>query len=109
MKSDDKVDEIKKINKAIQSATTDRKFFITKKGYIGLGPKEIERDDEVAVLVGGHTPFVLRRASEKVIDSELGTKQCYTLVGDSYIHGLMDGKAFEGINDIEKVKQMYLE
>lgn len=67
MKSDDEADDIKKINETIQSATTDRKFFITEQGYMGLGPKELEPGDEVAVLVGGHTPFVLRRGGENVI------------------------------------------
>ena len=109
MKSDDEVDEIKKINETVQSATTDRRFFITEQGYMGLGPKEMKPGDEIAVLVGGHTPFVLRRAGEKVIGSAVGIKQCYTLVGDCYVHGLMDGEAFADIDNIEQVEKMYLE
>jgi hypothetical protein len=66
----------------------------------------MEPGNEVVVLVGGHTPFVFRRAGEKYL--EVGSKQCYTLVGDSYVHGLMDGEAFADIDNIEQVEQMYL-
>jgi len=109
MKSDDEIDEIKKINETIQSATTDRKFFMTAQGFMGLGPKEMEVGDEVAVLVGGHTPFILRRGGEKVIDTGVGSKQCYTLVGDTYVHGVMDGEAFADIDDVMQLEQIYLE
>jgi hypothetical protein len=101
-------DEIVKINQAIKSATTDRKFFLTTKGYMGLGPKELKEGDEVAVLVGGHTPFVLRGAGEQNIGEEIGEKQCYTLIGDCYVHGIMEGQAFEDIKAIHQTERLYL-
>ncbi|EEH21882.2 hypothetical protein PABG_04098 [Paracoccidioides brasiliensis Pb03] len=79
----------------------DRTFFTTRKGYMGIGPKgktRVRVRDQVAVLGGGFTPFILRRI-------EGGTTACnsvggddtigYTLVGESYIHGMMEGEFLE--------------
>jgi hypothetical protein len=66
----------------------------------------MEPGNEVVVLAGGHTLFVFRRAGEKYL--EVGSKQCYTLVGDCYVHSLRDGKAFADIDNIEQVEQIYL-
>ena len=38
----------------------DRVFFVTEKGYIGTGPDVLEIGDEVCVLWGGLTPFLIR-------------------------------------------------
>ena len=62
-----------------------RKFFTTEKGYIGLSVSEIAVGDVVAFFTGASVPFVLRSRS--------GTSE-YLLVGDCYVHGLMNGKAF---------------
>ncbi|KAK0101813.1 hypothetical protein ONS95_006963 [Cadophora gregata] len=59
-----------------------RSLFRTRKGYYGLGPAEIQRDDMVVVLFGGTTPYVLRP-----------TDQGYWFVGECYVHGLMNGEA----------------
>lgn len=109
MRSEDEINEIAKINEATKTATTDRRFFLTKQGYMGLGPKQMEAGDLIAVLVGGHTPFVLRPTEEKEIDSEVGVKQCYALDGDCYVHGLMDGEAFKKIKIIDETNKLYLE
>ena len=45
-----------------------------------------ERGDLVAIIMGADVPFVLRSTG-------VGT---YELVGDCYIHGVMDGEALEG-------------
>jgi len=60
-----------------------RCFFITEKGYIGIGPAELTPSHEVAVLMGGQVPFVL---------SKLGGDR-YKLIGECYVHGFMKGKA----------------
>jgi len=59
-----------------------RKFFTTSKGSIGLGPRSIRPRDSVCVLSGGQVPFVLRKDCDH-----------YRLVGESYVHGLMEGQA----------------
>jgi hypothetical protein len=60
-----------------------RCFFVTDKGHMGLGPPEMGKGDLVAVLLGGSVPFILR---------EEGQEQ-YTLVGESYVYGFMNGEA----------------
>jgi hypothetical protein len=60
-----------------------RNFCVTSKGYIGLVPPKTEVGDKVCILFGGRTPFLLRDAG--------GGK--HVLVGECYIHGMMDGEA----------------
>ncbi|KAB8223957.1 hypothetical protein BDV33DRAFT_200003 [Aspergillus novoparasiticus] len=107
------------IRSSIIQATYRRRFFITAHGRIGLGPASMEKGDRVCVLPGGRTPFILRRRyRDKLIlrrlyrdrriltifhhglefDVEFPT--AYELIGDCYVHGLMDG---EGINAWEDV------
>jgi hypothetical protein len=59
-----------------------RNFGITRKGYVGWFPMAAKKGDILCFLKHSDVPFVLRRT--KIA----GT---YTLVGDSYIHGLMNG------------------
>ena len=73
---------------ALQEAAWGRILFVTERGYIGLGPLSSFAGDDVAVLCGGKTPYVL-----------FGRDQDSTslhLVGEAYVHGLMDGEAFQG-------------
>ncbi|KAN0108649.1 Heterokaryon incompatibility protein (HET) domain containing protein [Hyaloscypha variabilis] len=63
-----------------------RRFFITKKGYFGMGPAELSEGDQVYILAGGKVPLVLRPVSGSQPDT-------FELVGDCYIHGVMDGEA----------------
>lgn len=59
-----------------------RKFFTTKKGAVGLGPRSMRPGDLVCILSGGRVPFVAR------------AERCgFRLVGESYVHGLMEGQA----------------
>ncbi|MCJ1479437.1 hypothetical protein MMC13_008123 [Lambiella insularis] len=59
-----------------------RKFFTTTKGTIGLGPRSMQPGDLVCVLCGGIVPFILRKDGQR-----------YTLIGEAYVHGIMDGQA----------------
>ena len=67
-------------------ACIGRRFFVTKKGYFGIGPAELEEGDEIYILAGGKHPFALRPS--------FGTQpDTFELVGDCYVHGIMDGEA----------------
>jgi hypothetical protein len=59
-----------------------RNFGTTRKGYVGWFPTSAKKNDIVCFLKHSDVPFVLR--TSKIA----GT---YTLIGDSYIHGLMNG------------------
>ena len=70
-------------NEMVIKACNGRRFFRTQKGYMGLGPKDIRNGDTVSVLRGGQVPFILRKLDET-----------YILIGESYVHGIMNGEAF---------------
>ncbi len=65
-------------------------LFRTAKGFLGYGPVSTQPGDEVWILPGATVPFVLRKTS----------KCRYCIVGDTYVHGVMQGEALDG-NGIE--------
>ena len=77
-------------------ACRSRRFAVTDKDYMGLVPDCSEVGDEVHVLSGATVPFILRHRKEKlstVTDEAQG--RVFLLVGDAYIHGVMEGEAAE--------------
>lgn len=74
-------------------ATQDQQFFTTRNDCIGLGDR-ILPGDEIWILFGGSVPFILRPYPD---DSE--HHGCYALIGDCYVHGIMDGEAMETWED----------
>ncbi|KAK3983898.1 heterokaryon incompatibility protein-domain-containing protein [Cladorrhinum sp. PSN332] len=114
---------------AVDRAAGGRRFFITRKGYIGLGPQDTNPGDSLSVVSGSTVPFILRKlrhpitcidaAVETLIGSddqmtqaaarEMGGsrqprgrrvcnaehRDCYQLIGDAYVHGIMDGEAVD--------------
>lgn len=57
-------------------------------GFLVLLPEEAEVGDRIALVKGGRVPLVLRR------DEGVG-EGGYRLVGEAYVHGVMDGERFE--------------
>jgi len=68
-----------------------RRFIITEKGYIGLAPAKTEPGDRIAVLFGGRVPYILRQ-NQPDNSTEPTT---WTFIGDSYVHGIMDGEVIQ--------------
>lgn len=69
--------------------------FLTGKGFVGLGPPAMEPGDLVCVLYGASFPFVLRPHGN-------GAERKFSLVGESYCDGIMDGEALQmGIQNQE--------
>ena len=58
--------------------------FMTKSGYIGLGPMTLQPDDVVSVFHGARIPYILRSRGHG--------KNGYTFVGEAFVYGLMDGE-----------------
>jgi hypothetical protein len=54
--------------------------FMTRLGYVGLGPRFIRDGDKVVVFKGAATPFIVRPRDEG-----------YSLLGEAYCDGIMDG------------------
>ena len=69
---------------SVKRAAIKRAFFVTEQGYMGLGPLGMEEGDLVYVLSGGQVPFILRPTI---------LAEGFSLVGESYVHGIMDGEA----------------
>lgn len=90
--------DIKLFYQSFRIATAFRKFFITTEGRMGLGPPSLLPNDDIFVLLGGDTPFATRPHHSGQDD---------ILVGDVYVHGLMDG---EGVPDDwkDKVRKLHL-
>jgi hypothetical protein len=73
-------------------------FFITKSGYIGIGPLQTQPGDQVWVFKGGNVPFVMRKSKEEEKDNPK-----LVLVGDAYVHGIMDGAVMNNEPHVQTV------
>jgi hypothetical protein len=65
-----------------------KKFFLSKdKQWMGFIPIDAEIGDVIALLEGGRVPYILR--------PKTGVDEgCYELIGDAYVHGIMDGEGW---------------
>ncbi|KAL8912033.1 MAG: hypothetical protein Q9171_002886 [Xanthocarpia ochracea] len=72
---------------AAVSHCAGRSFILTCEGTPGLAPAKTKAGDIVCLLYGGDVPFVLRRLSSG--------DGCYQLIGETYVHGIMQGEKSE--------------
>ncbi|KAL8947678.1 MAG: hypothetical protein Q9222_006062 [Ikaeria aurantiellina] len=66
--------------------TLRMRLFRTDEGLLGMGPRSTQAGDEAWILQGARVPFVLRPRGEN---------GQYQLIGQSYVHGMMQGEAIE--------------
>ncbi|KAF2848775.1 HET-domain-containing protein [Plenodomus tracheiphilus IPT5] len=83
--------EVGDFDNAHNAVRNERRFVVTEKGRLGFVPLAAGLGDVVAVLAGAHVPYVLRSEGEGG-----GDGSCYSVVGDAYVHGIMDGEGFVG-------------
>ncbi|KAF5565840.1 heterokaryon incompatibility 6 OR allele [Fusarium phyllophilum] len=69
-----------------------RRLFLTEGGYLGLAHPSVKPGDEVILLSGGRVPFVVRKSS-------LNEQACYHIVGEAYMHGIMDGELLDAADN----------
>jgi hypothetical protein len=62
-----------------------RRLFTTKSGRLGYGPVSAEPGDVICVFDGATVVHVLRLAESRGLEA-------YTLVGEAYVHGMMNGE-----------------
>ena len=79
--------EIEHILLDIETGTRSRSLFRTQNGLLGIGPGKCQVDDSVVVLLGGNMPYIVRDAPNRL------STPCFTISGDAYVHGIMDGEA----------------
>jgi hypothetical protein len=75
------------ITTRIATVSWGRMFMRTQNGRIGFVPRDSQEGDVIAVLSGCRVPMVLRPRDGY-----------YIVVGDAYVHGIMDGEAIEDCN-----------
>ncbi|KAM3082009.1 hypothetical protein ACMFMG_004468 [Clarireedia jacksonii] len=86
------------ISYTVISSILWRRFFVTKSGAFGLGPSDTQVTDEVFIIQGGRQPLVLRKSTTTFAPPGADKAQiCHALVGDCYVHGIMDGEAAQGL------------
>jgi hypothetical protein len=79
-----------------------RRFFTTHGRRMGLGPPDMQEDDLVCIIKGEPSAYILRPADKESLlrngvhpQSDLDAHpELFTLLGDAYLHGCMDGEAF---------------
>ncbi|KAI1438841.1 heterokaryon incompatibility protein-domain-containing protein [Xylaria sp. CBS 124048] len=71
----------------VQGWVAALRFCITKQGRFAQVSQSSQPGDRICVLVGGEVPFVVRSTGR-------GT---YTIIGECYVDGIMDGEALEGL------------
>jgi hypothetical protein len=67
-----------------------RKVFMSSEGYVGLVPATATSGNVIVVVPGANMPFVL---------SKCFGQDTYRLVGEAYVHGIMDGE-FMGMSPV---------
>ncbi|KAI1213864.1 heterokaryon incompatibility protein-domain-containing protein [Annulohypoxylon truncatum] len=70
---------------ALLRSCVGRRFFITKRGFIGIGPACMKAGDLVAVILGVPVPFIIRKTGDQ-------ENQKYVLLGECYVDGIMEGE-----------------
>jgi hypothetical protein len=108
---------------AVLTASGSRKFFVTRNGFIGIGPANLQRGDAVYIVLGSRVPLIMRhrpqstRCLQESVRNlfdypgvQANTEVCnrlhddiYALVGDAYVHGVMDGEFVRGLRRLQSI------
>jgi hypothetical protein len=92
--------EVSTVNTVIWDTAYGRCFISTEKGYVGWAPEQCKKGDVVAVLAGGKVPYVLRPEVSSNPSEESGdSRKYYSVLGDAYIRGIMDGEVVTELDD----------
>jgi hypothetical protein len=83
--------EISKLLYLIMGNLMYRKLMTTARGYLGLVPWVAELGDMICVLPGCSTPLIIRP----------GTGGYFNLIGECYVHGMMEGEVMEWLESGE--------
>lgn len=78
----------------VQQSACNRAFFRTENGYMGLGPRILQPQDQIWVLLGSRVPMVLKPKHD-----------FYQVVGACYVDGYINGEAIQGLKSGTFVEQ----
>ncbi|KAI0100210.1 HET domain-containing protein [Nemania sp. FL0031] len=62
----------------------NRSFFITSRGYMGMGPADSQVGDSIVILYGGGVPYIIRRQESN-----------WSFIGESYCYNVIHGEMIE--------------
>jgi hypothetical protein len=82
---------------AVELTNFRRSFFITRKGYFGIGSEFLQAGDLLFIPFGSKTPLAIRQKGAS-----------YWLVGECYVHGIMSGEAMDEF-EAGKLKEEWFE
>lgn len=85
--------EDESIETTVWIASLERSFIFTERGHMGLAPDWCKPGDAIAIMGGGAVPMVLRPVGE--VASKEGDVPVFEVVGEAYVHGVMDGQALD--------------
>lgn len=80
---------------AMAQCAEGRRLCITNRGYMGMVPPRCEPTDVVCIILGAETPYIIRRSGDN--------DTSYELVGECYMHGMMDGEMMVEPVEVEQL------
>jgi Heterokaryon incompatibility protein (HET) len=80
----------------VEAQASGRRLARTAKGLLCLVPADTRKSDSIVLAKGGRVPLVIRPS-----EIENCAIKSWTLVGECYVHGIMDGEAFREEDCIE--------
>ena len=91
---------VAKFARRVQEVIWMRRLITTERELLGLAPQETKKRDLICILYGCSVPVVLRART----DDKTG-KEYFQFIGECYVHGLMDGEAFDIQKDEKEKKE----
>jgi len=89
---------LRRYHRGCVQMTGRRGFILTRKGYMGFANQNCRVGDIIVVLPGGRVPYIFREAPDMTVNNgDESPLARYQLIGDAYLHGIMDGEAFTSI------------
>ena len=100
---------VRSISSQVAAATLNRRFFVTEKGYFGLGPATTKPGDLVCILLGGRVPYTIRKTVDADASNKMSDTQCtsYRFVGDAYVQGIMNGEAVQDLGSDDEFLEYF--
>ncbi|KAM7213941.1 Heterokaryon incompatibility protein (HET) domain containing protein [Rhypophila decipiens] len=98
----------------VRSTTFGRakRLLVTSTGLLGMAPRTAKKGDVVCVLLGCSIPLVLRAGGDADFTAEGheqglagGQQRRYTVIGEAYVDGYMNGEAVEHVNTGVRTKE----
>jgi hypothetical protein len=79
--------EAQELFKEMESTLMAARFIVTRRGRIGVAPREVAVGDSIGILASGDVPFALRSIKTETVPGG----HAYILLGGCYIDGKTSG------------------